>query len=892
MTTSEPEANPHAGATPGYAGYEYQILVTVWLALDLMLDQSLADSITVEPASQEDIEAELRVPRDSAESICYAGVPSGRLFVKIKSRGTGPWSARDFAKIISEPVTQSPSSTRRPRPLEVLKQDDHALFLFITNAAVEGGLLSYRVDRASGSHNSEELPPHVRSIGNSVSGKRVRIIDGLTEEVITIRIRSILQRRGHVPSTELSGCIERLMSAVRSRLLGRVNRNWALNDIEAVLRSSAGLPEATEDISSYVEPLCYPEIQRKLQQSHVVVLVGTPGTGKTLTGRKLALDHQRDQTPFTVVNETAGPSAIFTCLQKADRYLFFLNDPWGASEVESGAARWNQELRRLLAQANPDKRFVITSRSDVVRSAAGASVNTYDQFVVAIVINADHQLSSVVRGNIKETVNEFLRNRIDVSDGHAFGELIRDISEWGLLDPTLDAVVNALTAGDKEGAEVFEIWHAPEMPATVVDEIRHSPLAQTIFHKFVRNVLPQTQKKYGRNGFLSFAAQFGLSLSSDFLAALDFLLEAEVLSVNSDLILHGALFQEDAFLDSTLDRIVALRNTAEKRFADLVADLDRARESELDVIQCDCAEDEAGDCWAVADDLLQEYVKARRSLQGFAFLCRFDSGSPTFSAWSRVLLEYDAAPSADEVTTFVERSEKIRERRWEVIAKHQRRDLADRFISDLCNSDAEVRRQCLKSLEGVIPAEDLPGKISSALLSCDWSRILEVYTDILRIESLRENAANIRAAIIASRSTNDSSLLNAIELIIHEASTEDLHKRCSAVSIGEIETAARRLDGVAKGYMLRILAAAGGNVVPFSESAITSDSEELVAGALDALDDQRSQDTIDQIRKALGQRSYRIRRHAMFYLAKSGTEGNQQAIFNMAWDGGAPGRRP
>ena len=1092
MTASEPEANPHAGATPGYAGYEYQILVTVWLALDLMLDQSLADSITVEPASQEDIEAELRVPRDSAESICYAGVPSGRLVVQIKSRGTGPWSARDFAKIISEPVTQSTSSTRRARPLEVLKQDDHALFLFVTNAAVEGALLPYRVDKPSGSHNSEELPPHVRSIGDSVSGKRVRVIDGLTEEVITIRIQSILQRRGHVPSTELGGCIERLMSTVRSRLLGRVNRKWALSDIEAVLRSSAGLPEATEDISSYVEPLCYPEIQRKLQQSNVVVLIGTPGTGKTLTGRKLALDHQRDQTPYTDVNETAGPSAIFTCLQKADRYLFFLNDPWGASEVESGAARWNQELRRLLAQASPDKRFVITSRSDVVRSAAGASVSTYDQFVVAIVdsydgprrlkileakirllpdskrdfaqrngpyiigrlesplaisvfarllkgqlpaidndtldklihdsqleaisytveqqvkgwphkafacsaimwallrgnrtvkkdsiaairqqlalsgetfeidrfvlhlesgagfeqrkdvieahpkvieglelvvrehpaeaghaiavlletlgelysrypssewgkmlfatatyVKADNELSSVVRGNIKETVNEFLRNRINVSDGHAFGELIRDISEWGLLDPTIDALVNVLTAGDKEGVGVFEIWRAPELPATIVDQISHSALAQTIFHKFIRNVLPQTQKKYGRSGFLSFAAQFGLTLSSDFRAALDFLLDAEVLSLNSDLILHGALLNEDAFLDSILDRILALRNIAEKRFADLVPDLDRARESELDVIQCDRAEDEAGDCLAVADDLLREYVKARRSLQGFAFLCRFDSGSPVFSTWSRVLLEYDAAPSADEVTTFVERSEKIRERRWEVIAKHQRRDLADRFISDLCNSDAEVRRQCLNSLEGVIPAEDLPGKISSALLSCDWSRILEVYTDILRIESLRENAANIKAAIIASRSTNDSSLLDAIELTVHGASTEDLHKRCSAVSIGEIEIAARRMDGVAKGYMLRILAAAGGNVVPLIGSAITSGSEELVGSALDALDDQRSQDAIDQIRKALGHRSYRIRRHAMLYLAKSGTESNQQGIINMATDRSAPVR--
>jgi hypothetical protein len=41
------------------AGYEYQIDVSVWLALDLVLANRLTHELILEPASEEDIEAEL-----------------------------------------------------------------------------------------------------------------------------------------------------------------------------------------------------------------------------------------------------------------------------------------------------------------------------------------------------------------------------------------------------------------------------------------------------------------------------------------------------------------------------------------------------------------------------------------------------------------------------------------------------------------------------------------------------------------------------------------------------------------------------------------------------------------------------------------------------------------
>ncbi|MBY5558108.1 hypothetical protein J0664_32565 (plasmid) [Rhizobium leguminosarum] len=40
------------------AGYDYQIDVSIWLALDLLLANKVAQSIELEPATEEDIEAE------------------------------------------------------------------------------------------------------------------------------------------------------------------------------------------------------------------------------------------------------------------------------------------------------------------------------------------------------------------------------------------------------------------------------------------------------------------------------------------------------------------------------------------------------------------------------------------------------------------------------------------------------------------------------------------------------------------------------------------------------------------------------------------------------------------------------------------------------------------
>ena len=52
-------AEKQGSGSAAVAGFEYQIGVSIWLALDLILASKLTQEMILEPASQEDLEAEI-----------------------------------------------------------------------------------------------------------------------------------------------------------------------------------------------------------------------------------------------------------------------------------------------------------------------------------------------------------------------------------------------------------------------------------------------------------------------------------------------------------------------------------------------------------------------------------------------------------------------------------------------------------------------------------------------------------------------------------------------------------------------------------------------------------------------------------------------------------------
>ena len=123
---------PQSGGNTGFAGYEYQIEATVWLALELMLARSVTEKMVIEPPSQEDVEATVQDPADAALGLALEDSTS-RLAFQIKSRSSAPWSASDFSKTIARGRTGGEATRVRKSPLEMLEADPGMRFVLITN---------------------------------------------------------------------------------------------------------------------------------------------------------------------------------------------------------------------------------------------------------------------------------------------------------------------------------------------------------------------------------------------------------------------------------------------------------------------------------------------------------------------------------------------------------------------------------------------------------------------------------------------------------------------------------------------------------------------------------------------------------------------------------------
>jgi len=117
-----PARRSEGAGNPSYAGYEYQITATVWVALDLMLAKDVTDQLVVEPRSHEDIEAAVR---DSTAALLglEASLSGYDLVIQVKSRSTAPWSTTAVADVLlGKPTDGAVNSGPGPRtrPLEML----------------------------------------------------------------------------------------------------------------------------------------------------------------------------------------------------------------------------------------------------------------------------------------------------------------------------------------------------------------------------------------------------------------------------------------------------------------------------------------------------------------------------------------------------------------------------------------------------------------------------------------------------------------------------------------------------------------------------------------------------------------------------------------------------
>ena len=307
MNDPEIEEGTPAGGPAGQRGYEYQVDVSVWAAMELVMARRSTESLVLEPCSQEDLEAEVK---DSDPPKTELSVTSGEklLVIQVKSRTTAAWDVEDVKSLLKH------GSETRASAKDRLK-DERIHFLLVTNEAATGVARGLRTGRISAWPKPNDMPASIATeVGESARG-RVAILDGHP--------------------------VERIRSAVRELLI-----------------DACRVPQPKWEA-------CYEELRTK----HAIVIGGASGTGKTLTAEAL-WDFACRNLIGGLTRESVryGPGAIRTTLPNAP-VLFDIEDPWGRHRFMPDAEEWNDLLPDLLRTARPDRLFVVTTRSDLLAQA-------------------------------------------------------------------------------------------------------------------------------------------------------------------------------------------------------------------------------------------------------------------------------------------------------------------------------------------------------------------------------------------------------------------------------------------------------------------------------------------------------------------------------------------
>ncbi|WP_247774335.1 hypothetical protein [Bradyrhizobium sp. 192] len=353
--TASPIQNSSSGAT-SLEGYLYQLDVSVWAALDLVLAKKLASQIVLEPVGEEDLEADL-TDDDPGSIASDVDLPSYRLVIQAKLRNTGPWSAAEIVALLKHGKERMPAAERL--------RDEKARYLLVTSADLQNVARELRIANLAEWPKAAALPATIASALPATAAGRIGILSSIDLEKIAGRLRALLEDAFRVPHSRLDDCEAALRGEALSRMRGAGHGVWTRADLETVIRSHDGYIASSAEVESFVKPTNWTQLQQALRDNHAVIITGASGTGKT-TASLVLLDELRAAVPgLRVVHVTQGPQQV-----RADQIpgpvVFSIEDPWGRYRFEPQSEPWNDELGKFLATATANRWFVITSRSDVL----------------------------------------------------------------------------------------------------------------------------------------------------------------------------------------------------------------------------------------------------------------------------------------------------------------------------------------------------------------------------------------------------------------------------------------------------------------------------------------------------------------------------------------------
>lgn len=371
------------GGKGAYVGYEYQILTSVWVALYLMLSKKVATEIEIEPASDEDIAAKLKVAAPSSTLIIQTG--SVNLQIQVKHRSS-PWGQSAFRSLLdgkepadrekkaSKPAKKAASEkpkakrTARLMALAILAEDPSAQYLLITDGPIDPRLRVFEIASLEERSGAVTLPWAAGEKDSADVPGRIAILPGRTRELLELTINEQLAELGSVPSQKRLGCRKALEEAVRLRLLNRLSGKWSIDEVRNIIEKHGGFPDPGQ---TAVLPEKFEDLEARLTNRNAVLITGSPGSGKTILARELVRRQQLGPHLAELILGSDGLGAVNRAMEANGKHIFLIEDPWGAYQVDREADLWQKALPDLVSRASLNNRFVITTRTSVRQSAMG-----------------------------------------------------------------------------------------------------------------------------------------------------------------------------------------------------------------------------------------------------------------------------------------------------------------------------------------------------------------------------------------------------------------------------------------------------------------------------------------------------------------------------------------